>query len=120
MINHLNIGKKGEEYAANYLAEKGYKILRRNWRYKKKEIDIICEKDQFLVVVEVKTRSSEGDERPEELVTLRKQKFLIEATEAYMYGHGIDTEVRFDVILVIIKNNACQLDHIVDAFYPLA
>ena len=68
MAKHYDLGKKGEEIAANYLAEKGYKIIARNWRFGKDEIDIIAEHDNFLVIIEVKTRSSSDYGEPEEAV----------------------------------------------------
>ena len=54
-MNHNELGKWGEEYAANYLEKKGYELLERNWFFNKAELDIIARKDDQLVVVEVKT-----------------------------------------------------------------
>ena len=56
MAKHNELGKKGEEIAAQYLSEKGYEILERNWRNRHKEIDIIAKDGNELVIVEVKTR----------------------------------------------------------------
>jgi putative endonuclease len=57
MAQHYDLGKKGEELAADHLLSKGYQILARNYRFEKAEVDILAKKSGFLVVVEVKTRS---------------------------------------------------------------
>ncbi|MET0945038.1 MAG: YraN family protein, partial [Flavobacterium sp.] len=58
MAEHNELGKEGEKLAAKYLQENGYEILDRNWTFQKAEIDIIAQKDNYLAIVEVKTRSS--------------------------------------------------------------
>jgi len=58
MAKHNEFGKQGEELAAQFLMEKGYEILERNWRNRHKEIDIIAKDGEELVIVEVKTRKS--------------------------------------------------------------
>lgn len=77
MAEHNLIGKKGEEKAIKYLQANGYKIRHCNWRHKKNEIDIICEKNNQLIVVEVKTRTSEYFENPKEAVTKRNKNQLL-------------------------------------------
>jgi len=54
----MNLGKKGEELAVEFLRKEGYKILDRNWTFQKAEIDIIAQKESLLAIIEVKTRSS--------------------------------------------------------------
>lgn len=116
MANHNILGKKGEQLAQQYLIENGYEIVHLNWRYKKNEIDIIATKKNFLVVVEVKTRTNDYFENPREAVTRKKQKFIINATEAYINEYDIKTEVRFDVIAVTYSNEKKEIEHIKDAF----
>lgn len=118
MAKHNELGKKGEEIARNYLYKKGYKILATNWRYKKDEIDIIAKDGNFLVIVEVKTRSSNYFGEPELAVTKKKQIFLIRAAERYINLNNINTETRFDVISIIITPKKNIIKHIDDAFYP--
>ena len=65
MAAHNETGKRGEEIAAQYLLKKGYKILDKNWRYFRNEIDIVALDGIFLVVAEVKTRSSDKMMPPE-------------------------------------------------------
>ena len=118
MAKHYDLGKKGEKIAATHLAKQGYKIKERNWRFGKDEIDIIAEHDNFLVVVEVKTRSSSYFGNPEEAVDEQKQGFLIRAANEYVIQKEIDLEVRFDIFSIIIESGKQTINHIEDAFYP--
>ncbi|MCD4697245.1 MAG: YraN family protein [Bacteroidales bacterium] len=118
MAKHNILGKKGEELAARYLTEKGYRILEKNWRFGKDEIDIIAKHNDTIVIVEVKTRSTDFFGDPEDAVTDRKQQFLIRAAEEYVIQNKIDEELRFDIISIIIKNEKQTIRHIEDAFYP--
>ena len=118
MARHNTLGKKGEDIAARYLSAKGYKILERNRRFGRDEIDIIAMDGETIVMVEVKTRSTEYFGRPEEAVTQRKQEFLIRAAEEYVIQNETDNELRFDIISVIIEKNKQTVRHIEDAFYP--
>src|SRR5690606_38292386 len=102
MAEHNDLGTEGETIAANHLVKQGYKILERNWRFGKEEIDIIAQKEDTLVVVEVKARFSNFFGEPEEFVSRAKQKHLIKASQAYIEKHNLDLEVRFDIIGVIV------------------
>ena len=119
MAEHNEVGKKGEDLAAYYLLKLGYKILVRNWRFNHKELDIIATKDNYLVFIEVKTRTVNGIERPQDAITLRKQKKLIIAANAFIEQKNINMDARFDVISVILDGNKHEIEHIDDAFYPL-
>jgi putative endonuclease len=116
MADHNDLGKLGEDIAAKHLLEKGYKILDRNWIYQKKELDIVALKDDVLVVVEVKSRSTEYFEHPADTITLSKIKFLVHATQGYVDSKEIEQEVRFDVISVIKQDSKFVIEHIEDAF----
>ncbi|OFX86004.1 MAG: hypothetical protein A2W99_16640 [Bacteroidetes bacterium GWF2_33_16] len=116
MSEHINLGKEGEEQALRFLVSSGYKIRHKNWRYKKNEVDIIAEKNNLLIVIEVKTRTNDYFESPKEAVTKKKQRFIIKATEAYIQQFNIDSETRFDIVSVIIRNGNSEIEHIEDAF----
>ncbi len=118
MAEHNLTGKKGETVAKQFLKDHSYKIRNTNWRFRAKEIDIVAEKNNVLVVVEVKTRTSEYFESPKEAVTKSKQKLIITATQAYIEEYDIDMEVRFDIIGVSFLNNETKIEHIKDAFQP--
>lgn len=118
MADFHNLGQAGEEEAVKYLAERGYKILMRNWKAGKHEIDIIAETNEFIVFVEVKTRSEDFLINPSEAVTREKQRSIIFAADTFIKRYGIDKESRFDIITVIKKGISFQTEHIEDAFYP--
>ena len=82
MASHNELGKQGEEMAVAYLIEKGYKILRRNWRFSRYEIDIIAAKDEYLHIVEVKTLYATAAGHPEDSVTKKKFRFAALQSEA--------------------------------------
>lgn len=77
------VGRWGEEVAARFLEERGYRILARNLRTAYGEIDLIVEKEGMTVFVEVKARTGEGFGRPEEAITPSKRSHLINAIQAY-------------------------------------
>lgn len=119
MAFHNELGKHGEKLAADFLQEKGYKILHQNWHYDRKEIDIVAIDKKMLVIVEVKTRSSTYFNLPEQTVSLQKQKFLIDAANAYIETFNIDLEVRFDIISIVFAKGSYKIDHLEDAFFPI-
>jgi putative endonuclease len=118
MAEHNDLGKRGEEIAAGYLEKKGYRILEKNWRQWRNEIDIIAMDGGCLVIVEVKTRKSNFFGEPETAVTRDKQKALIRSANAYVRYRNIQCDVRFDILSILISKTSEQIHHIEDAFYP--
>ena len=118
MADHNDLGKLGEELAVQYLVDKGYEILERNWHNIHKEIDIIAKDEKFLVIVEVKTRQSDEYGDPDLAVTKRKQRMLIAAANAYIFKNRLDVSTRFDIISIILNGGNPRIDHIEDAFLP--
>lgn len=114
-----DLGKQGEELAAQYLTEKGYKILETNWRFGRNELDLIAEDGNILVVAEVKTRQSDTFTQPETAVTREKQRSIIKSANAYVRGKRRDIEVRFDIVSIILQGDKITVNHIPDAFYPM-
>jgi putative endonuclease len=112
MAQHNIIGIEGEKHAAKFLINNGYTVIKTNWRYRKKEIDIIAKKNDVIIIVEVKTRSSEYFENPKEAVTIKKQKFIIEAANAFAQEYNINLEFRFDILSLLIKNKDYEIEHI--------
>ncbi len=118
MAEHNELGKEGEQIAVNLLLKKGYKIIDRNWRFLKAEIDIIAQKDlDTLVIVEVKTRSNSFIGNPEEFVTPKKIKLLVKAANEYVISKKFDVEVRFDIIAIVKNSKYLDVKHLEDAFY---
>ncbi len=118
MAKHNELGKKGEEIAKNMLIDKGWEILDTNWRFDKDELDIVAKDGDEIVIVEVKTRSTDFFGYPEDAVDSKKEKFLIRATESYIEENNIDVDTRFDIIAIILNDKETKIHHIVDAFYP--
>ena len=110
------LGKTGEDLAVNYLENKGYRILDRNWRSGHNEIDIVAMDGEILVAVEVKTRKSATYGEPETAVTVGKQQMLIRAVDAYIRYKNLDVDVRFDIISIILNEEEQQIEHIEDAW----
>ena len=121
MAAHNDLGKWGEEVAAEFLASKGYTILERDWKDGHRDIDIIARTaDETIVFVEVKTRTFDAIANPEDAITKQKIKSIGKAANAYVKAYQLWNELRFDVITIIgnRKENA-QINHIADAFNPL-
>jgi putative endonuclease len=109
------IGKWGENVAAEYLMERGYNLVARNFRTPYGEIDIIAEKDGLTIFVEVKTRTSSSLGPPEISVTPRKQEHMLAAGEFYAQKNEID-HWRVDVMSVEGKPNTTpQITHFENA-----
>lgn len=121
MAKHLETGKSGELAAADYLEQKGWRIVERNWRSGRGEIDLIAwEHERLLVFVEVKTRSGfgAGYGGPEEAIDAKKQSLLSRTAGLYMESINYDWEVRFDVVAVILRKDiVVEIKHIEDAFF---
>lgn len=120
-----NLGVLGEDAASRFLKKKKYKILERNWYNKigKRlgEIDLICEKNDVIVFVEVKTREVQNRENviPEEQITSSKLQKLHRVGERYIVEHDLwNKNWRFDAIAVYMRNNKiCDIKHIENIFF---
>lgn len=117
MAEHNETGKEGESEANAHLERNGFRVLHRNWRWRRNELDIIALKNDELIVVEVKTRSENFLIAPEEAVTKSKIKRIVSATDAFIRYHNVQYPVRFDIITVIKGKNSHRIEHIEDAFY---
>jgi putative endonuclease len=107
------LGAKGELKAKSFLKKKGYKILATNYTTKLGEVDLIGLYGDFLVFVEVKTRTNKTFGEPSEAVNFIKQQHIKNAAQAYIMQNNLfDLQPRFDVIEILNKN----INHIEDAF----
>ena len=117
MAEHNDFGKLAEDMAAEFLVRKNYRILARNFRYQKAEIDIVAAFNGIIVVTEVKARSYNTLIEPQEAVTKKKIKSIVMCSDFFMNERKIDKEVRFDIITVLPdEQGVLQLNHIEDAF----
>jgi|ERR1043165_435474 putative endonuclease len=105
MASHNELGKQGEEMALVYLVEKGYKILHCNWRYSRFEIDIIASKDEKLHIIEVKTLHAPVAGYPEESVTKKKFRYLVNAADQFLHQHPEFRHVQFNILSITLNGN---------------
>lgn len=117
MASHNELGKKGEQLAVDYLLNKGYKIIERNYRFEKAEVDIIAQISETLAIVEVKTRSSAEFGNPQDFVKPKQIKNLVKAVDEYVNVNGLDVEVRFDIIAILKLHKGHSIEHLENAFY---
>lgn len=117
MAEHTDFGKIAEDLATEFLQGKGYKILVRNFRNQKAEIDIIAEYDNKIIIVEVKARGTDFFMQPHEAVNKKKIKLLVACTDAYLNKNQLDKEVRFDIVSILKnKNSPPIITHLENAF----
>lgn len=118
MADHNDFGKLAEELAENFLVEKNYKILAKNYRYLKAEIDIIAQFENQIVIVEVKARATDAFMLPQEAINKKKIRLIVSAANEFLETNNIDLETRFDVISVLPNEKGkLEITHIENAFY---
>ncbi|WMJ71775.1 YraN family protein [Cytophagaceae bacterium ABcell3] len=110
---HIIVGKNAENMAAMFFSEKGYQIVSRNYRYRRGEIDLIVQKDNLLVFVEVKYRKSVRFGFPEEAVNSKKMELLQTTAEEFIFNRDWNGDIRFDIIAIDGNNN---IAHFQDVF----
>lgn len=119
MARHNLLGKIGEDLAAEYLIKNGYIVRERNWRINKLEVDIIAEKNNRIIIIEVKTRALDTIVNPLDSITPAKIRHMVNVANAYMRFNQLLHEVQFDIITVVGDNpQNAQIEHIEDAFRP--
>lgn len=105
---HSAIGRRGEDAAAAFLEAKGFRVLERNYRFERSEVDLVCflpaprwEDGGEMVFVEVKARSGADFGHGEEAVTPEKQRHLVRAARAWLHERKMEgTPARFDVVAI--------------------
>lgn len=102
--------------AAEFLKQEGFAIVARNYRYKHSEIDLIVSKDNLIVFVEVKTRSSSGFGEPEAFVGAKKATKIFEGADQYVYENNWNGNIRFDIVSVKLGSKP-EVVHFEDAFH---
>lgn len=119
MEEHIKTGWIGEEIASRYLEEKGYKILERNYTKSKLEADIIAQKGEYIVFIEVKTRNAGSLISARNSVNKKKQSNIISLANNYILYNKIELYARFDIIAIEINENKdYSIEHIEDAYNP--
>ncbi len=118
MAESHELGKKAEQFAAEFLISKGYQMLDRNWHHGHLELDIVCTDGKELIVVEVKARRRSIFPHPEDVFTPMQERRIILATEGYIRRNNIMIQVRFDLIAIVFRKEGFEIEHIEEAFYP--
>lgn len=112
-----SLGIIAERKAANYLRKKNYKIIDYNYSCKFGEIDVIAQKDGFIIFVEVKARGESSIANPADFVDYYKQRKIISTAELYIAVNDIDLQPRFDVVEVYMKKDKIKsIKHLENAF----
>ncbi len=118
MADHNEFGKLAEELAESFLVEKNYKILAKNYRYLKAEVDIIAQFENQIVIVEVKARATDAFMLPQEAINKKKIRLIVSAANEFLETNNIELETRFDVISVLPNEKGkLEITHIENAFY---
>jgi len=117
MADHNTTGAAGETMALKYLTENGFIILHKNWRHSHWEVDIIACKEPVLHFIEVKTRRTKKFGHPEEAVSKKKIRNLINASEEFLYQYPQWQRIQFDILAItILKNEPVEYFFIEDVF----
>ncbi len=111
-MNTRRFGIIGEKIAQGYLLKKGYKILETNFYTKKGEIDIIVQKNNCIIFVEVKTRTNLKFGTPGMAVNSIKKQHIKKASKIFLYLNKMyKYDIRFDVVEVYICEGKCKITH---------
>ena len=117
MSAHNELGKWGEQVAADFLQRQGYIILERDWKSGHRDLDIIARDGDTIVFVEVKTRRNRLFTDPEMAVTYQKIRNLQFAANHYVKYKHIDCPIRFDLVSVVgTEDMTPEIEHTIDAF----
>lgn len=104
-MDKKELGNKGEDFAAEYYRKLGFDVTARNYSCRGGEIDIIAENEEYIIFVEVKTRSENVFYAPSEAVDLKKQKRLTIAATKYLAETESEKQPQFDVFEAYTKDN---------------
>lgn len=118
-VESKKLGKTGEDLAARYLEGKGLKIIKRNYKVRGGEIDLVCKDKDVVVFVEVKNYSDKNFYLPSFSIDRKKRKCLINAAISYLYENGLnDFYCRFDVVTIFRKDAGTinKIEHYENAF----
>ena len=114
MSDKIKTGNKGESLAAEFLQKQGWDIVARNYRWGKAEIDLIMQRGDWVIFVEVKTRSSTTYGEPEEFVDDLKINRIFGAAEEWIFTNDWQGHIRFDIVSVKLGTDPI-VEHFEDA-----
>ena len=112
------LGRVGECRAREHLVERGWSIEAANYRFGRREVDLVARRGNLVAFVEVKTRAGDGYGAPEEAVTRLKRREIEIVAREYLHRHRLDhVDVRFDVVAVTV-GSGFRVEHLEDAWRP--
>jgi len=115
--HHHNTGKKGEDMAVDYLLQRDFTILHRNWRWSRYEIDVIALKDQVIHFVEVKTRRSLAFGYPEESVSKKKIERMLKSAREFQIQYSEWRQIQYSILsIILLRNQAPDFFFIEDVY----
>jgi len=118
--NNIALGQIGEKLAAGFLKKKGYKIYQTDYRCRLGQLDIVAKDKDTICFVEVKTRSSLNMGLPQEALTVFKQHKISKVALAYLKSYNLTkSRARFDIVSVILKDNAVDKIELIKDAFPL-
>lgn len=112
-----DLGRYGENRAANYLQDRGYEIIDRNWRSREGEVDLVARERDFIVFIEVKTRNGAGFGHPFEAITKAKVARMRRLAANWCSSKQIaGLKVRLDAVSVLISGGRVYIEHLKEVF----
>lgn len=120
--HRAQLGVQGEEIAAHYLRAEGYEIESQNWRGQSGELDLVVYQDDLLIIIEVRSISTDWLQRPTLAIPPSKQRQVARCADEYLrvrpHNAPVYQDVRFDVLGIYIPlSGAPTIDHVEDAFH---
>jgi putative endonuclease len=116
------LGRWGEAHAARFLQARGWTVLARNYRFGRREVDLVVRRGDVVAFVEVKTRAGPGYGSPLEAVTRLKRREIEAVAGHFIHHHGLSSvEVRFDALGILVRRGArttVEVEHVEDAWRP--
>ncbi len=123
MASAAEVGRRGEDAAVAFLEDRGLRVMDRNYRFGREEVDVVAFEPTpandggVIVFVEVKARSGDGFGAPEAAVDTAKQKAIMRVAEAYLHERRLmPSPVRFDVVAVHFRQGEARIEHFENAF----
>jgi putative endonuclease len=117
LATHNDTGKKGEALAVAWFEEKGFTILHTNWRHKNLEVDIIASKNNMLHFIEVKAVTTLKYGNPEDKVSPKKIKNLIDASAEFLYQQPQWQRIQFDVLSLTMLQGQDVVYYLIEDVY---
>lgn len=115
------LGRWGEDRAARFLSRRGWTVLARNYRFGRREVDLVVRRGDLLAFVEVKTRAGVGYGAPQEAITALKRREIEAVARHYLAAHAFgEVAVRFDAVAITVlrEEGSVEIEHLEDAWRP--